>query len=124
VQRQYTGTAGRIENAQLAVFPAYASGRGYALIDREVYPPRCWADDPTRRAAAGVPEQMRFATKITLARRVLARALDAGTRAKTSHHLRRTDPRSSADIYITIQGWTTGHDPEIVSAGETGLGLT
>jgi SRSO17 transposase len=81
VQRQYTGTAGRIENSQVAVFLAYASPRGYALIDRELYLPRCWTDDAGRRAAAGVPEHLRFATKITLARRMLARALDAGTPA-------------------------------------------
>jgi SRSO17 transposase len=81
VQRQYTGTAGRIENAQVAVFLAYTSCHGYTLIDREIYLPRCWSDDPARCAAAGVPEQVRFATKITLARRMLARALDAGTPA-------------------------------------------
>lgn len=81
VQRQYTGTAGRIENAQVAVFLAYASRRGYTLIDREVYLPRSWTDDPARCAAAGVPESVRFATKIALARRMLARALDAGTPA-------------------------------------------
>jgi len=81
VQRQYTGTAGRIENSQVAVFLAYASCRGYTLIDREVYLPRCWADDPARRTAAGVPEQVRFATKITLARRMLARAAAAGVPA-------------------------------------------
>jgi SRSO17 transposase len=82
VQRQYTGTAGRIENAQVAVFLAYASRRGYTLIDREVYLPRSWTDDPARCAAAGVPEQVQFATKIALARRMLARALDAGTPAR------------------------------------------
>jgi SRSO17 transposase len=81
VQRQYTGTAGRIENAQVAVFLAYASRHGYTLIDREVYLPRCWTDDPARLAAAGVPASVRFATKIALARRMLARALDAGTPA-------------------------------------------
>ncbi len=81
VQRQYTGTAGRIENAQVAVFLAYASARGYTFIDREIYLPRCWTDDAARCAAAGVPEQVRFATKISLARRMLARALDAGTPA-------------------------------------------
>lgn len=68
-QRQYTGTAGRIENSQVAVFLAYASCHGYTLIDREVYLPRGWTDDPARCAAAGVPEQVRFATKIALARR-------------------------------------------------------
>lgn len=81
VQRQYTGTAGRIENAQVAVFLAYASHRGYTLIDREIYLPRSWTDDPARCAAAGVPEQVRFATKIALARRMLARTLDAGVPA-------------------------------------------
>jgi SRSO17 transposase len=80
-QRQYTGTAGRIENAQVAVFLAYASRHAYTLIDREVYLPRCWADDPARCAAAGVPATVRFATKIALARRMLARALDAGVPA-------------------------------------------
>jgi SRSO17 transposase len=79
VQRQYTGT-GRIENAQVAVFLAYASRHGYTLIDREVYLPRCWTDNLARCAAAGVPEQVRFATKITLARRMLTRAAQAGIR--------------------------------------------
>jgi SRSO17 transposase len=81
VQRQYTGTAGRIENAQVAVFLAYASARGYTLIDREVYLPRSWTDNPARCAAAGVPESVRFATKIALARRMLARTLDGDTPA-------------------------------------------
>ncbi|GAA5186052.1 hypothetical protein GCM10023322_31430 [Rugosimonospora acidiphila] len=65
-QRQYTGTAGRIENAQVAVFLAYASRHGYTLIDRDVYLPRSWTDDPARCATAGVPNHARFATKITL----------------------------------------------------------
>src|SRR6266536_537477 len=81
VQRQYTGTAGRIENSQVAVFLAYASRHGYTLIDREVYLPRSWTDDPARCAAAGVPEHVRFATKIALARRMLTRAADAGVPA-------------------------------------------
>jgi SRSO17 transposase len=76
-QRQYTGTAGRIENAQVAVYLAYAAPRGSTLIDREVYLPKAWTDDPARCAAAGVPDDVRFATKITLGRRMLARALDA-----------------------------------------------
>jgi SRSO17 transposase len=61
-QRQYTGTAGRIENAQVGVFLAYASPRGRALIDRRLYLPRRWTDDPPRCAAAGVPAEVRFAT--------------------------------------------------------------
>ena len=81
VQRQYTGTAGRIENSQVAVFLGYASRRGYTLIDREIYLPRCWTDDAARCAAAGVPQHVRFTTKIALARRMLARSLDAGVPA-------------------------------------------
>jgi SRSO17 transposase len=80
-QRHYTGTAGRIENAQVAVYLAYATPAGSALIDREVYLPKAWTDDPARCAAAGVPDGVRFATKITLGRRMLARALDAGVPA-------------------------------------------
>jgi SRSO17 transposase len=81
VQRQYTGTAGRVENAQVAVYLAYATPAGSALIDRDVYLPKAWTDDPARCAAAGVPDRVRFATKITLGRRMLARALDAGVPA-------------------------------------------
>jgi SRSO17 transposase len=81
VQRQYTGTAGRIENAQVSVFLAYASPAGRALIDRAVYLPVSWTDDPARCAAAGVPDDVGFATKITLGRRMLDRALDAGVPA-------------------------------------------
>jgi SRSO17 transposase len=82
VQRHYTGTAGRIENAQVAVYLAYATSAGHALIDREVYLPRCWADDPDRRMEAGVPDDVRFATKIALGRRMLTRAFDAGVPAR------------------------------------------
>jgi SRSO17 transposase len=81
VRRQYTGTAGRIENSEVAVFLGYASRRGQALIDRELYLPRAWIDDPDRCAAAGVPQQVGFATKVELARRMLDRALRVGTPA-------------------------------------------
>jgi SRSO17 transposase len=80
-QRQYTGTAGRIENAQVAVYLAYAAPGGSTLIDREVYLPKAWTDDAARCSAAGVPADVRFATKIALARRMLARTLDAGVPA-------------------------------------------
>ena len=80
VQRQYTGTAGRIENAQVSVFLAYASPAGRALIDRAVYLPVSWNGDPARCAAAG-SHDITFATKITLGRRMLRRALDAGVPA-------------------------------------------
>jgi SRSO17 transposase len=77
VQRQYTGTAGRVENAQVAVYLVYATDAGHAVIDRELYLPRTWTDDPQRLRAAGVTDQLRFAAKPMLAGRMLARALDA-----------------------------------------------
>jgi SRSO17 transposase len=82
VQRQYSGTAGRVENCQLGVFLAYASPAGRALIDAELYLPRSWTDDRARCAAAGVPGDVGFATKPALARAMLARALDAGVPAR------------------------------------------
>ena len=81
VQRQYSGTAGRIENCQVAVYLTYASRAGHALIDRELYLPRSWTGDPSRCRAAGVPDGTAFTTKPGLARRMIARALDAGTPA-------------------------------------------
>jgi SRSO17 transposase len=78
VQRQYSGTAGRIENCQIGVFLAYASAAGQAFIDRALYLPEAWAADPARRRAAGVPETVAFATKPVLARQMLARAFAAG----------------------------------------------
>jgi SRSO17 transposase len=62
VQRQYSGTAGRIENCQIGVFLGYASRHGHALIDRALYLPESWIHDGTRRRVAGVPEQVAFAT--------------------------------------------------------------
>lgn len=82
VQRQYTGTAGRIENAQVAVYLTYAAARGHAMIDRELYLPRCWTADPDRLAAAGVPDDVEFATKPALAAGMIGRALQAGVSAR------------------------------------------
>ncbi|WP_411083268.1 IS701 family transposase [Streptomyces sp. cmx-18-6] len=80
VQRQYTGTAGRIENAQVAVYLVYAGGRGHAAVDRELYVPRSWTCDPERCRAAGLGEDPVFATKPELAARMIGRFLDAGHR--------------------------------------------
>jgi SRSO17 transposase len=77
VGRQYSGTAGRIENCQIGVFLAYASDKGHALIDRELYLPKEWAEDLARRKAAGIPQEVAFATKPELARRMIARAIAA-----------------------------------------------
>jgi SRSO17 transposase len=82
VQRQYTGTAGRIENAQVAVYLTYAGARGHAMIDRELYLPRSWTNDPGRLTEAGVPEDIEFLTKPALAAGMLTRALNAGVAAR------------------------------------------
>jgi len=81
VQRQYSGTAGRIENCQIGVFLGYASSQGRAFLDRELYLPQEWAQDPERRGEAGVPPAVSFATKPELAQQMLARAFAAGVPA-------------------------------------------
>jgi SRSO17 transposase len=78
VQRQYSGTAGRIENCQLGVFLTYVSSKGRALIDRELYLPASWTADRDRCREAGIGEDVEFATKPELARCMLERARDAG----------------------------------------------
>ncbi|MEU4779878.1 IS701 family transposase [Micromonospora sp. NPDC023633] len=78
VQRQYTGTAGRIENAQVGVFCGYASRHGHTLIDRRVYLPVSWTDDRDRCPGAGVPAEVEFSTKPELAADMITAALDAG----------------------------------------------
>jgi SRSO17 transposase len=78
VQRQYTGTAGRIENSQVGVFLALATGRGRALIDRRLYlPEHSWCTDAERRHTAGIPEELQFAAKPRLAWKMIDAALDA-----------------------------------------------
>ncbi len=99
-QRQYTGTAGRTENAQVAVYLAYAAPAGSAFIDRALYLPRSWTSDPARCRAAGVPEDTAFATKPALAREMIGRALDAGTPAAwvTADEVYGQDPRLRAGL--------------------------
>jgi SRSO17 transposase len=82
VARQYSGTAGRIENCQIGVFLGYSSAKGRAGIDRELYLPREWVDDAERRAAAGVPDTVAFRTKPQLALGMIERALDVGVPAR------------------------------------------
>jgi SRSO17 transposase len=100
VQRQYTGTAGRVENAQVAVYLVYASSSGHAIIDRELYLPRAWTCDPDRCRAAGVPDQVGFATKPTLATQMLTRTLDAGVPAAwvTGDEVYGADPALRAEL--------------------------
>jgi SRSO17 transposase len=82
VARQYSGTAGRIENCQIGVFLGYASPLGHTLLDRELYLPQEWTDDRHRCRQAGIPEDRRFATKPRLARHMLQRVLAAGGPAR------------------------------------------
>jgi SRSO17 transposase len=77
VARQYTGSAGKITNCQIGVFAAYVSRHGHAFIDRALYLPRAWVDDPNRLMAAHVPPEVTFATKPRLALAVIERAIAA-----------------------------------------------
>src|ERR687885_916345 len=78
VQRQYSGTAGRIENCQIGVFLGYAGRHGQALIDRALYLPQRWGCDAARCAAAGIPAGLTLTTKPKLGLAMLERAMDAG----------------------------------------------
>jgi len=82
VQRQYSGTAGRVENCQIGVFLSYASPQGYTFLDRELYLPKSWASDAERCHKVGVPEEVEFATKPQLARKMLQRAFNANVPAE------------------------------------------
>src|SRR5947209_8262833 len=97
---EYTGTAGRIENSQVAVYLTYAAAAGHALIDRELYLPKSWTDDPARCASAGVPAGVGFAIKPALARVMLIRALDAGVAARwaTGDEVYGADPDRRAAL--------------------------
>ncbi len=81
VQRQYSGTAGRVENCQIGVFMGYASPQGYTFVDRELYLPKSWTSDSERCRCAGVPDEVQFATKPQLARQMLERAFNANVPA-------------------------------------------
>ncbi|GAB2833515.1 SRSO17 transposase [Lentzea nigeriaca] len=81
MQRQYSGTAGRIENSQIGVFLTYASRRGHALIDRELYLPASWIADRDRCRAAGSPDEEEFRTKPQQAQAMLEPAFDTGVPA-------------------------------------------
>jgi SRSO17 transposase len=107
VQRQYTGTAGRIENAQVAVYLTYAGAAGHAMIDRELYLPASWTEDPDRCAQAGVPEDIEFLTKPALATGMLTRALDAGVEARwvAGDEVYGADPTLRAELELRRVGY-------------------
>ena len=122
VQRQYSGTAGRIENCQIGVFLTYASAQGRTLLDRELYLPRGWADDLERRREAGAPEKVAFRTKPQLARRMLERALESGVPFGWV-----TGTRSTATTAACGCGWSGETFPTCWPSGATrscGLGRT
>ncbi len=111
VQRQYSGTAGRIENCQIGVFLAYASTKGHALIDRALYLPETWARDAARRRDAGVPEDVAFTTKPKLGRLMLERAFKTGVPCAwvagdsvygSDSRLRRDCERRSVGYVLTV----------------------
>jgi SRSO17 transposase len=146
VQRQYSGTAGRVENCQVGVFLGYASRHGHALIDRALYLPEGWAGDPARRAGAGVPAGVAFATKPKLGRAMLERALGAGVPCSwvTGDSVygadralrRRIEARGGLGYVLAVTGgqrlggrrvdaWAAGVPPEAwhrLSAGEGAKG--
>jgi SRSO17 transposase len=123
VQRQYTGTAGRVENAQVAVYLLYASDAGHAMIDRELYVPRGWLQDPDRCRSAGIPEQVGFATKPALATQMLTRTLDAGVPAAwvTGDEVYGADPGLRAELEARGIGYVlaVACDHRVLAAGDT-----
>ena len=82
VQRQYSGTAGRVENCQVGVFLVYRASQGHTFVDRALYLPRSWTNEAARSKVAGVPDSIRFATKPVLAQQMLTRAFEAGVPAR------------------------------------------
>jgi SRSO17 transposase len=106
-QRQYIGTAGRVEHAQVAVYLTDAGRSGHAMIDRERYLPQSWTSDPARCEAAGVPDDIAFATKPQLAQTMLARALDAGVPARwvAADEVYGADPELRADLQAREVGY-------------------
>ncbi|MGI5285675.1 IS701 family transposase [Nonomuraea polychroma] len=108
VQRQYSGTAGRIENCQIGVFLAYATPRGRALLDRRLYlPEHTWLADPDRCQAAGIPDETDFATKPALATAMMLAAIEAGVAARwmTGDEVYGQDPRLRAALEECQMGY-------------------
>src|SRR5918997_2258306 len=110
VKRQYCGTAGKRENCQVGVFVAYASPAGRTFVDRELYLPQEWIDDPARRAEAGVPETISFATKPKLARQLLQRTLEGGVPARwvTADCVYGADYQFRHDVVTRALGYVVG----------------
>jgi SRSO17 transposase len=112
VRRQYTGTTGKIDNCQLGVFLGYASTKGRALIDRELYLPTSWTEDPDRCVRAGIPEGTGFATKPQLGVAILARAWRAGQLTSDSW----TTADEAYGQNPTFRNWLADHEIPFVLA--------
>ena len=110
VQRQYSGSAGRIENCQLGVFLGYATPSGASLLDRELYLPKSWTQDPQRCTEAKVPTEVGFATKPELAARMLWRTLDAGMKVcwVTGDTVYGSNPKLRAGLEARGQAYALG----------------
>jgi SRSO17 transposase len=110
VQSPYTGTAGRVENSQVAVYLTYAGEGGHAMIDRELYFPKSWTSDPDRCPEAGVPEEIEFATKPALATGMLVRALNAGVPARwvAGDEVYGADPDLRTELELRRVGYVLG----------------
>ena len=113
VQQQYSGTAGRVENCQLGVFPAYASPKGRALVDRELYLPKSWTDDTERCREAGVPDSVQFAS--TQFRASLVAAFQAAHIIWPSiiGTSRRSSPPAAARSCLRLNGWRVHPRPTL-----------
>ena len=107
VQRQYSGTAGKIENCQLAVHLVYATETSHAMLDTALYLPKSWCDDPQRRTEAGIPEQVRFATKPQLAARMIEAAITAALPCRwvAGDEAYGNDPRLAARLRALRLGY-------------------
>jgi SRSO17 transposase len=110
VQRQYSGTAGRIENCQVGVFLSYASAKGACLLDRELYLPKSWTQDRERCREAWVPAEVGFATKPELAARMLWRTLEAGVKVSwvTGDTVYGSNPKLRAGLEARSQAYALG----------------
>ena len=107
VQRQYSGTAGRIENWQVGVFLTYATSGGRVLLDRELYLPQVWADAGELRREAGVPEDVAFRTKPQLAQGMLERAMEGGVTFSWVTGTRSTATRATCGCGWRGRGFPT-----------------
>jgi SRSO17 transposase len=116
VAHQYTGTTGEIDNCQVGVFLAYASSRGRALVDRELYLPTSWTEDPDRCAAAGIPTEVGFATKPQLGIAMRTRARRAGLLEGESGSTAWVTADELYGQNPTFRGWLVDHEIPFVLA--------